>query len=144
MIALSYISYANQRFSDEELTELLQQAHAFNRTQDITGLLLYNGAGTFLQLIEGEDDAIEALYKKIISDSRHSRVHCLMRKHISEKAFPSWKMGFRNLSKETPPDIHGFSDFMSSNEDAENLLRDGHFANELLNHFKNSANEIII
>jgi uncharacterized Fe-S cluster-containing MiaB family protein len=59
-----YRSSATKRSSNQELLELLEEAHQFNREHQITGIFLYS-EGQFLQAIEGPQDVVLALYSRI-------------------------------------------------------------------------------
>lgn len=143
-ITLSYISCAKHRFSDDELLALLEHCHVHNSQHDISGLLLYNGASTFLQVLEGEQDIVEQLYLNISKDKRHHRVNCILKKSIKERDFPDWKMGFRNLSKNPLLDIAGFSNFMQANDATDYLSKHTGFAHTMVKHFKNTSQEILL
>ncbi len=142
MIELTYISSATAEFDESELVELLKISHNNNEALGITGLLIYNGRGTFLQFIEGEDKFVHHLYEKIKEDSRHTRVTCLGSKKISERTYPDWKMGFRNLSHTSAGKLKGYSDFMN-NDNSEGLAKYSDFANVVFSHFKESSQELI-
>ncbi len=144
MIALSYVSSSTKRFTDDELTQLLKVCHRNNKISDISGLLLYNNSGTFIQILEGEAEDVESTYAKIKADPLHTRVHCISRKTISERDFPNWKMGFRNLSDTSLDHIEGYSDFMNSENPDEYLLKKASFASEILSYFKNTSNEVLM
>jgi len=64
MIELCYVSSANDKYTAKELVPLLQQARSFNESQGISGLLLYDGIGTFIQALEGEETPVKALYTR--------------------------------------------------------------------------------
>lgn len=143
MISLCYVSSANKRFDNDELVNLLHSCHENNSQQNITGLLLYNGQGTFIQTLEGEENTVVPLYEKIKADSRHSRVNCISKNTIEERNFPNWKMGFRRLDKESVGNIQGFSDFMEQKDSNSYLSDKPHLVQSLLSHFKNKSNELI-
>ncbi len=144
MISLSYVSCATQRFSNDELSNLLKKCHHHNNQHEISGLLLYNGAGTFLQTLEGDAEVVDALYARIKADSRHQRVNCIHRKEIEERDFPNWKMGYRNLSNVPIDSLSGFSDFMQSQESDQYLIENASFAQNMLSYFKHKSNEIVL
>ncbi len=144
MITLSYVSCASHRFSNDELISLLQECHQNNQKHHITGLLLYNGAGTFLQVLEGDADIIDRLYMGIASDKRHHRVNCIHRNDIEKRNFPDWKMGFRNLASHPLNNLDGFSDFMEAEDSIEFLTTHSDFAMTMLKHFKSTSEEILI
>lgn len=144
MIALSYVSCATQRFSNDDLLSLLKICHKSNSALDISGLLLYNGKGTFVQVLEGDAEKVDELYLKISSDPRHKRINCIYRKAIEKRDFSNWKMGFRNLSNESMEHIEGFSSFMDASDTEGYLLDNSEFVSTIFSHFKNLSQEVII
>jgi Sensors of blue-light using FAD len=67
------------------------QARRNNPALGITGCLVCR-QDLYLQLLEGEDDAIEALYARIEKDDRHLAVSLLSRQTVSARMFPDWAM----------------------------------------------------
>ena len=63
MLSIVYVSSATRLFAAEDLVALLQAARDYNARIGITGMLLYK-AGNFLQVIEGDAAAVNALYEK--------------------------------------------------------------------------------
>jgi len=84
MLSLIYVSTAVKPLSDEELLDILKLSRENNATKEITGLLLYKG-GNFMQVLEGPDEAVEALYKKIEADPHHKDLNVLSREQISAR-----------------------------------------------------------
>ena len=111
MLSIIYASSAVKLFTNEEIIELLQKSQENNEKIGITGMLLYND-GNFIQVIEGPDDAVRALYNKIKQDSRHDNVVLLGQDPIHERQFPQWTMGFRNLKNLSPADQARFDPFL--------------------------------
>ncbi len=143
MISLAYISNSSKRYTDDELKHMLKDFQRRNATQNISGVLLYNGAGTFIQVIEGEEKPIDELFNKIKRDIRHKNVYCLRRAVIKEKSFVNWKMGFRNLSKDSTYHNEHFSEFMNDKNLDHFIASDTDFALKVLTHFKDTAKELI-
>ncbi|PWK80533.1 FAD-dependent sensor of blue light [Mucilaginibacter oryzae] len=104
---LVYVSTANNMMTDEELLELLTQAREKNATYGITGMLLY-GAGTFMQVIEGEKDHLAKIFAAIKQDPRHRNVIELINGKIAERIFPYWAMAFASVDAETLETIDGY------------------------------------
>ncbi len=48
---------------------------------------------SFIQILEGESNAINSLYLEIAQDTRHKDVRLLDYSKISAKSFSSWSMG---------------------------------------------------
>ena len=97
LVQLIYVSTATTLFEDSvELERILESAARNNASREITGMLLYAG-GTFLQLLEGEDAAIDEIWETISQDPRHRGASVIDRSEISERSFSRWHMGFRHL-----------------------------------------------
>ncbi len=112
MITLVYGSSATEEMSEEKLLELLRVSHSNNRAKNITGILLYRG-GNFLQVLEGEEAEVEALYEKIKADKRHSNVITIFKRPIKQREFDDWEMGFVNFDSLREDEIpEGYSDFL--------------------------------
>jgi hypothetical protein len=88
-----YISNAVNLMDDDELIDLLQKARIKNLELEITGVLLYS-LGTFIQVIEGPKNNIDAVFKSIEHDPRHKNIIKLVDKQESKRTFPDWSMGF--------------------------------------------------
>lgn len=136
MIELVYVSRASSRYFSEQLVKLLSKARRNNTNINITGLLLYDGFGTFIQALEGAEQDVDALFAKIKLDPRHSRVNILWRKEIAQRGFPDWKMGFRDISETPPLELDGFSNFLQKEDQNDYLITHPGFALDMLTHFK--------
>lgn len=97
-------------FSKEDLGALLEQCRRFNGANDITGMLLYQGR-SFFQVLEGDREVIESLYRKISADKRHVRVTKLILEGIEKRDFGMWTMGYSNVASEELAKIPGLNDF---------------------------------
>ena len=62
-----------------------------------------------MQVIEGNENDIDQLYKNLKIDFRHHDVIELIREPIPEREFPDWRMSYLNVSSEN---IVGFSEFL--------------------------------
>ena len=109
---LVYTSSATHLFSEAELRELLRTSRINNARAGVTGMLLYKG-GTFLQVIEGPQQAIDTLYAKVCRDARHKSVIKLLSGPTLERQFGNWQMAFRNLDQLDEADQRAFSPFLS-------------------------------
>ena len=111
MLSLVYVSTSVKPLNDEELLDILKISRENNSSKDVTGLLLYKG-GNFMQVLEGPDEAVEALYEKIKADPRHKDVNVLSREQISARQFPAWEMAFQNLDNPEVKNEPGYSQFL--------------------------------
>jgi len=112
MLSLVYVSSATRLFSDDDLKDLLRQSRDNNSRLDLTGMLLDKG-GNFMQLLEGPDDALTALFAKIALDPRHRGVLELLRRPIEQREFSSWSMGFKSLDDPSLRHLPGYSPFLN-------------------------------
>ena len=132
---LAYLSTSTISFTDQDLTELLTRSRANNSKLGISGMLLCKD-GNFLQVLEGEEAKVIALYQKIARDPRHRECKTLFQDHSSERNFPEWSMGFKNLRSLDLIGTPGFSRFLDSSLTARDLGRDVSRVQELLMLFR--------
>ena len=93
---LIYQSRALVPFATPELMALLLQARGYNGARHLTGLLLYTPDGRFMQVLEGDKDAVRQLYcNRILADPRHADCRVLHEGPCAGRCFPQWSMGFR-------------------------------------------------
>jgi len=116
MKQLAYISTAVKLMSDEQLLEILKVARKRNAEHDVTGVLLYS-EGTFIQALEGDDDAIYEIFDLIECDHRHKNIIKLVDKPLHERNFPDWSMGFAVFDQDRAKEIAGF---LSSTDEIAN------------------------
>lgn len=138
MIELVYVSKAQKRFNSDELKAMLSIFRKNNQVQKISGLFLYDGYGTFIQVLEGDPNAVLPLYEKISNDTRHSRVNLLGESKIQARSFPDWCMGFKNLDQSPIMEMEGYSNFLQQSDRPSYLIEQPKFAIELLEHFKHN------
>lgn len=133
-----YVSTASVPMSREELRDLLKGSHERNARAGITGLLLYKD-GCFMQALEGEEQMVKTLFKKICNDSRHHRIIPLLQEPVTERQFPESLMAFRDLNHQASRDIPGYSEFLDMPLDGELLKKDIPKCQRLLLLFKKSV-----
>lgn len=93
MIRIMYYSAAIGRPSTEALEAILAKARVNNQRDKISGLLMYHD-GAFLQILEGEEAKVAALYEKIHADTRHCDVMKVFETQVGQRLFNDWGMGF--------------------------------------------------
>ena len=116
LTSLLYVSSAQVPFSNAELIGLLETARRNNAGVGVTGMLVYRD-GNFMQVIEGEDDAIQRLHDKIQHDPRHGGLITLLTQRIPERHFPSGAWDFaiwRTRDCEASPGTTSFSTLRST------------------------------
>ncbi len=78
-------------FDNAMLAAILMQARRNNRENDITGALICR-QDMYIQLIEGPQPAIDALYARIEKDDRHTEVQLEVSATVETRIFPEWEM----------------------------------------------------
>ncbi len=116
MLQIIYGSAATHKKDAAKLTGLLRAARENNEKVGITGFLLYD-AGSFLQVIEGPDKAVTALYTRILADLRHERIRLLSMKPVTEREFGDWAMAFSRTPGDQAASCEGFLDYALSREE---------------------------
>ena len=101
LVRLMYASRAAQSVGQAELLAILRKSKANNPALGVTGVLCYS-EGIFLQVLEGGRSAVNQLYNRIASDSRHTQVELLSYAEISERRFAGWSMGQVDMSRLNP------------------------------------------
>lgn len=94
MIRLIYVSQTND-IDFEKIKVILNVFHEHNKENNISGALVY-GKGYFIQCLEGDDNDVEALYKKIIIDNRHDHIELISKENIQEPYFKGWNISLMN------------------------------------------------
>ena len=117
LYSLIYASTADTRLRLVDLERILESSVKNNKPRGITGMLLYFGGG-FLQVLEGEETEINAMYRKIESDPRHQGIVVIERTPVEMRSFPSWSMGFKYLGIEDSSKREAFRNLLSNNIDA--------------------------
>ena len=106
---LVYSSMAAKPLGEQELVRLVEQAHLFNRSEAITGILFFSGS-QFLQVLEGEQSVIERLYDHICQDPRHTDVKVLLAASVLHRFFPAQGMGFYQVTSVALTRLIGYLD----------------------------------
>lgn len=98
LFEIVYQSFASEHFTIPQLNELMVLSRVKNRNSKITGCLLYHNR-TFIQVLEGEKQAVDELYQKIKADTRHSKVELIWQGELAERGFNGWSMSLMNLNE---------------------------------------------
>jgi hypothetical protein len=108
---LIYASAATAPFDDERLAALLSVARANNERDGLSGMLVYED-GSFLQVLEGEREVVDALYAKIEQDDRHGDSMVLLRSDRTEREFGEWTMAWARPPRKVGEKLPGWDDFL--------------------------------
>lgn len=94
---LVYTSFRSAECDDMAIQDILTSCKKNNPKREVTGLLLHSD-NRFLQYMEGNKAEVEALYTLIQSDPRHSNIQQRNFEPITDRVFPSWEMGYKDVS----------------------------------------------
>lgn len=108
LVRLLYASHAVGKVDCALVQEIMQQSHAHNPHNGITGILCHSDK-LYMQVLEGGRAAINALYAKILRDPRHTNVVLLDYEEICERRYAGWTMAQANLGKVNPSTLLRFS-----------------------------------
>ena len=132
MKRLIYCSQAAYDFTPDELVALLDHARRRNEETGLSGMLLYSSQ-SFLQMVEGDEEAIAATYARIRADERHTNLRLLMDAEVSARLFPDWTMGFEHIDDEDLADeLEGFTPAIVYPLVTPDLITNGTVAQTLL------------
>jgi hypothetical protein len=113
-----YVSQAAKAFSTDDLAGLLTHSRKRNSADGVSGLLVYRynsdfKRGNFLQVLEGTDDALDDVWRRISGDPRHHTIIVLDEGKSETRMFGDWSMGFRNVDESDLAKFAGFSELGS-------------------------------
>lgn len=135
LIRMLYISSATSPMSDEDMLNMLEKCRVNNAARNITGMLLYC-QDTFVQVLEGEDKDVDALYNCIKKDSRHSGINILERKVVDKRQFPDWSMGFKKITDADLSNVEGLNSFFEHDAGSDYFIHEQNIVSLLMQHFR--------
>lgn len=138
LIQLIYVSTARQEYDTTELDRILESSVRHNAAHSVTGMLLYLN-GSFMQVLEGTEAAVDETYGRIERDPRHTDLFLLERTPIEARSFAGWHMGFRRLGEVEAQALPGFAPFLSHGFDAANIGARPGLALDILRRFASSG-----
>lgn len=98
-----YVSSSAPRGTKIAVEPILEQSRHNNAIDGISGLLWTDGI-RFLQVLEGEVEAVEATFARIARDPRHHAIVTLSDRKIDAREFGSWSMAHRRAD-DTPDEF---------------------------------------
>jgi hypothetical protein len=88
---MAYRSRAVVAPKEQELDLLLRNAQARNRTERLSGLLIYD-QGHYFQWLEGPAEALARVWASISRDPRHTDIQVLRQQGLPKRFFGAWDM----------------------------------------------------
>jgi len=137
LIQLIYVSTACEELGTVELDRILESAVRHNTAQQVTGMLLYAG-GSFMQVLEGEESAVDETLGRLQVDPRHTGLFVLERAPIRARSFARWTMGFKRLDARDAAARPGYAPFFERGFDAGAIGARPGLALEMLTAFGSS------
>ncbi len=110
-----YFSSSVGLFQEEDLSIILRQSRRNNVRSGITGVMLCV-RGSIIQVLEGEKEIVEALYKRIEQDQRHKEVTRVLNRPIGQRLFADWAMGYETITSSQLDDIKTIVNFDNEKE----------------------------
>ena len=116
-----YTSQASEEFSKRSLLNLLHDSRAFNTIDNISGVLMHRDS-YFLQVIEGESQVIDDLFKRLLKDRRHKEVKIILDSYVDSRLFSNWAMGCTDFDEPELSFIPGIRTDLSNPKVIEDLI----------------------
>lgn len=94
-------------------------------------MLLYDNA-TYMQVLEGYEEDVRDIYNSILKDPRNNGHVTIAEEEISQRDFPNWSMGFKNLNSLSSKEFTGFQDVFNGKLDKDLAVKNTTIAISLL------------
>ena len=134
---LIYVSTAISPRTLEDHARLLSKSRARNKKLGLTGMLLYRD-GYFMQVLEGEENDVMAVFADIKKDIRHHSIDVLRSEYIQHRDFPDWTMGFTDVGELDTEGVPGFTRFLEHDFNPEYFAENSVEAHAMLVAFRDS------
>jgi hypothetical protein len=119
-----YMSTSVTLLDDDQLIDILNSARKNNLKYNVTGVLLYS-EGVFIQVLEGNEADVDAIFSKIQADTRHKNIMTLIDAPIEQRDFADWAMGFSTAHANKVADLVGY---LKSTDKLNNRKQSGNVA----------------
>jgi hypothetical protein len=131
---LIYVSSATRPLTGDDIRKILESAVRHNSANDVTGMLLH-ASGSFLQVLEGEDAAIDEVFARISADDRHHNLVVIARDKVAARDFGAWSMGSRGVNADDAKALPGYAPFLEHGFDAATIGAKPGLAFDMLKRF---------
>lgn len=133
LFRLIYASVASPDMTEADFRTIAMFSSIYNQAHNITGLLLTHN-DQIMQVLEGPEDIVRGLFKKIKQDKRHTGVKLLSEGSCEISEFKSWSMGYRPLDEPVEMDM-----FFSLSAAALSNIMPDNAPTDLQKHIRNFA-----
>lgn len=96
MKCIIYKSTPAKELRKNSLDKMLFSSRSANEKNNITGCIFIDYK-KIVQLIEGEEKALDNLYNRISKDKRHQGVETLLTKKLNKRIMEDWPMAVFNV-----------------------------------------------
>lgn len=93
LIRVLYISSVAPGLTGSDIDRLVASSRRRNRQLDLTGALVVC-AVRFAQVLEGRDEAVDAMTRRIAADPRHTNMQLVDRAAVGRRLCDGWDMAF--------------------------------------------------
>ncbi|HVE51466.1 MAG TPA: BLUF domain-containing protein [Casimicrobiaceae bacterium] len=90
---IAFSSLARPGLRPADTSNIIGTSRSNNARDGITGALIYSGE-SFLQLVEGADAALTALWGRLAGDDRHRQLASLFDRSVAQRSFGDWRAGY--------------------------------------------------
>lgn len=96
---IAYVSRCRieDRLVAKEIDGIVQASVCNNQRYGVTGALLFSGCH-FMQVLEGPEERLLVLMRKIAEDRRHSDMIVIAHYEIAERRYPEWSMRYMGVT----------------------------------------------
>ncbi len=102
-----YVSQASLELTPAELTALVTRAQVRNALAGLTGgLMCYRGR--FMQVLEGDRDAVRQCLQRIEEDTRHHGMTVVYNGPLTSRRFGEWTMREIHAQRDNEPVVEDF------------------------------------
>ncbi len=121
IVRLVYIStslLAHDPNERRQIDDILLTSRRNNDAFKVTGALLATDHG-FAQVLEGERDAVEATYARIVRDPRHRDIALILSDSIEARKFPEWAMAYIGPSQSADEAVAHVTNMIPASQSGE-------------------------
>ncbi len=104
-----YFSTWTGPFQEDELIAILEKYRQHNAVEGITSVTLYV-RGNIIQVLEGQKEAVDALYGRIEQDPRHGNLIKVLNRPITHRLFTGTALGYDTISTRQLEEIKAIVD----------------------------------
>ena len=130
ILRLAYLSKTNFEFTNSGMLEFSIQCRKNNHKNNITSVLFY-GLEVFIQVIEGECEAVKELYSNVKNDDRHEKVILLFEEFSIQRNFPHWSMRLLALEETRFDRILEFNQFLHNYKEHHKVNLNSQFIHQI-------------